>query len=260
MKPLADPILSHLLRVTAEPDLSSTPYRLAGHIGQGGMGSIWEVEDSRLDRRVALKVLHNGTAIREEAKTAATLEHPGIAPVYETGLLEDGRSYYTMRLIRGKTLAEAITPELPLRERLRLWLSVAETLDFAHSRGVHHRDLKPDNILVGDYGEVVVLDWGIAERNSTNHGDDLAALARLLSYCLPPKAAKPLRAIAEANYDSVRQAIKDVHRFQDGAPVSTYRESILEKLWRWSQNNQALLLLLFAYAAAKLFLVFLRWT
>jgi serine/threonine protein kinase len=229
-------------------------------LGKGGMGSIWEVEDSRLERRVALKVLHSGAEVIEEARIAATLEHPGIAPIYETGTLADGRSYYTMRLLRGKTVAEAIHASMPMRERLRLWLAVAEALDFAHSRGVHHRDLKPDNVLAGDYGEVVVLDWGIAERGEGEPRSDLEALGRLLSFCLPTDAPRPLLAIAKANYGSAREAIEDVSRWQDGAPVSVYQEAWWERISRWGKNNQVLLLLLAAYALTKLFLVFLRWT
>lgn len=260
MKPMGDAVLGHLLRVAAEPDLTGTPYKLLSVVGKGGMGSIWEVEDTRLQRRVALKLLHSGAEVIEEARIAATLEHPGIAPIFEAGTLADGRSYYTMRLVRGKTLAEAIQPAMPMRERLRIWLAVAEALDFAHSRGVRHRDLKPDNVLAGDYGEVIVLDWGIAERGEGEARGDLEALGRLLAYCLPADAPKPLRAIAEARYGSAREAIHDVIRWQDGAPVRVYQEAWWERVWRWGRNNQVLLLLLAAYALTKLFLVFLRWT
>lgn len=260
MKPLGDKVLGHLLQVTTEPDLAGLPYSLLNILGKGGMGSIWEVEDLRLQRHVALKLLHSGAEVIEEARIAATLEHPGIAPIYESGTLADGRSYYTMRLVRGKTMAEALHPSMPLRERLRLWLAVAETLDFAHSRGVRHRDLKPDNVLVGDYGEVIVLDWGIAERGEGESKTDLEALGRLLTYCLPPDAPKPLEAMAKANYTSARAAIEDISRWQDGAPVSVYQETWWERVGRWGKNNQVLLLLLAAYALTKLFLVFLRWT
>ncbi len=92
MMPLEDSVLGHLLRVSVEPDLSGTPYRLYGLLGKGGMGAIWEVEDTRLERRVAMKVLHSGADVMEEARIAATLEHPGIAPVYDTGELADGRN------------------------------------------------------------------------------------------------------------------------------------------------------------------------
>lgn len=265
MKPLADAVLGHLLRVASEPDLSGLPYRLLSLLGKGGMGSIWEVEDLRLERRVALKVLHSGAEVSAEARLAATLEHPGIAPVYETGRLADGRGYYTMRLLRGRTLAEQQDAPTSLRECLRIWLAVAETLDFAHSRGVRHRDLKPDNVLVGDYGEVVVLDWGIAERSegqagAAAQGADLEALGRLLAYCLPENAAPPLRAIAAARYQTARQMIDEVLRWQDGGRVLAYQESWRERVWRWGKNNQVLLLLLLAYALTKFFLIFLHWT
>ncbi len=259
MNSLPDPLLKHLLRVTSEPDLSQTRYRLLGPLGAGGLGSVWEVEDPVLQRRVALKVLHAPGEILAEAQLAAALEHPGIAPVHDVGHLPDGRSFYTMRLVRGRHLSAAIPAGTPIRERLRLWSSLAETLAFAHSRGVHHRDLKPDNVLVGDFGELVILDWGLASRLPSNSTDN-EALGRLLTFCLPPRPPRPLAAIAEASYPSVEARLADVRAWQDGLPVSVYQERLLETLVRWAHHNQVLLLLLISYVLVKFLLFFLRPT
>src|SRR5262249_12091267 len=110
----------------------------------------------------------------EEARITGQLEHPGIVPVYEMASGEDGRPYYTMRMVRGTTLARAIadyhqkrqgnrTDPLELRRVLGTFVTVCNAVAYAHSRGVLHRDLKPSNVVLGDYGEVIVLDWGLAK-------------------------------------------------------------------------------------------------
>jgi len=161
---LTDNILRHLLKVSSEPDLSGTHYELVGVLGRGAMGVVYAVHDRRLQRNVALKVLHSGGLIEEEARIVASLEHPGIVPIHETGTLADGRSYYTMRLLEGQSLDVHFTTATPLSERLRVFQKICETVAFAHSRGVLHRDLKPRNIMAGPFGEVVILDWGIARK------------------------------------------------------------------------------------------------
>src|SRR5262245_33816126 len=99
---LSDRQLDHLRRVTEQPELSGTRYRIEREIGRGGMGIVYEAWDSTLERRVALKVINEGFA--HEAKTLAQLEHPGLVPVYDAGTLPDGRGYYAMRLVRGSRL------------------------------------------------------------------------------------------------------------------------------------------------------------
>ena len=148
-------------------------YSVDGILGRGGMGEVLLVRDQRLGRDVALKrmPLHvpDGTArarLAHEAAVTAQLEHPGIVPVYDAGVGEDG-AYYTMRLARGQALARLLESAPAPEERLALlrpFLSVCEALAYAHSQGVVHRDLKPSNVMVGDYGETVVVDWGIAAR------------------------------------------------------------------------------------------------
>jgi serine/threonine protein kinase len=138
------------------------------------MGSVWLAEDTVLNRRVALKVLDlvapaDRLAVRllQEARILAGLEHPGIVPVHDAGTLADGRVFYCMKYIGGQTLAQHIAQK-NLPDRLRLLERIAEPLDFAHARGFIHRDLKPDNIMIGAFGEVLVMDWGLAKVGATN--------------------------------------------------------------------------------------------
>jgi serine/threonine protein kinase len=165
---LDDEAVSRLRAVVREPDLSQTKYRLAGVAGTGGMGTVYVVEDVELKRRVALKVLDVPDAgiearLRREAQVLARLEHPGIVPVHDAGALSDGRAFYTMKWVQGDRLDRRLSQPVPLAERLRLFLRVAEAIAFAHARGVLHRDLKPENVMVGAFGEVLVLDWGLAK-------------------------------------------------------------------------------------------------
>ncbi|MBM3793409.1 MAG: serine/threonine protein kinase [Acidobacteria bacterium] len=175
MPPLPDSVLRHLQSVTAAPDLAGTPYELRAPLGRGAMGAVYAVFDTRLGREVAMKVLHTGGRIEQEARIVASLEHPGIVPVHETGELADGQPYYTMRLVRGRSLDAYLTPETPLSERLRVFQKVCETVAFAHSHGVLHRDLKPPNIMAGECGGVVILDWGIARHTHTEEPPGVVA-------------------------------------------------------------------------------------
>src|ERR1035438_5966927 len=152
---LSDSVLDHLRRVAAQPDLTGTRYELAGEIGRGGMGIVYAARDCVLDRRVALKVLDFTPA--GEAQLIAALEHPAIVPVYEAGTLPDGREFYAMKLIRGARLDHYVAGQPTLAERLRLIWRVGEALAYAHSHCVIHRDLKPQNVMVGEFGEVYVM-------------------------------------------------------------------------------------------------------
>jgi serine/threonine protein kinase len=170
---LDDSAVSRLRAAVREPDLSQTKYRLAGVAGAGGMGTVYIVEDTELHRRVALKVLdapdHDvpGAGIearlRREAQVLARLEHPGIVPVHDVGTLPDGRVFYTMKWVQGDRLDGHLRPGMPLAQRLRLFLRVADPVAFAHANGVLHRDLKPENVMVGAFGEILVMDWGLAK-------------------------------------------------------------------------------------------------
>ena len=169
----------------------SERYKVVGEIARGGMGAVLEVQDSDLDRRVAMKVLLRDTRRREsdsgspldtgpvnrfiaEAQLTGWLEHPNIVPVHELGLDADGRVYFTMKRVKGRSLRQimdklrqghaATHAEFPLGKLLTVLLKVCDAIDFAHAKGIIHRDLKPENIMVGQFGEVLVMDWGLAKQ------------------------------------------------------------------------------------------------
>jgi serine/threonine protein kinase len=165
---LDDEAISRLRAAVREPDLSGTRYRLRGVAGAGGMGTVYAVEDTELGRQVALKVLDVPDPgieerLRREAQVLARLEHPGIVPVHDVGTLPDGRAFYTMKLVQGVPLDAYAARRPPLPERLRVFLRIADSVAFAHAQGVLHRDLKPQNVMVGAFGEVLVMDWGLAK-------------------------------------------------------------------------------------------------
>lgn len=172
---LPDDTLNRLREAIEEPDLSQTKYRLIAPLGQGGMGNVYVAEDTALNRKVALKVLrvqdsHGELVARlmREAQTAAQLEHPGIIPIHDLGALPDGRVFYVTKLVQGQRLDEFAARTDSLNERLRVFERICEAVDYAHSRNVLHRDLKPANIMVGEFGEVLVLDWGTARGTSVD--------------------------------------------------------------------------------------------
>jgi len=150
-------------------------YQLLGELARGGMGVILKGHDLDLGRDVAIKVLRKDRAedpallqrFVEEAQIGGQLQHPGIAPVYELGLMEDLRPYFAMKLVKGRTLSEILAarrdPSDDRRRLLSIFEQVCQTVAYAHSRGVIHRDLKPDNVVLGGFGEVLVLDWGLAK-------------------------------------------------------------------------------------------------
>jgi eukaryotic-like serine/threonine-protein kinase len=170
MKFLSDKVVERLRENADAPDLSGTRYRLLERVARGGMGVVYAAHDEALDRRVALKILDapdsDGELARRlnrEARVLARLEHPGIVPVHDVGTLADGRVFYTMKFVQGQRLDRYIESVASLADRLRLFLRVCESVAFAHARGVLHRDLKPANIMVGAFGEVLVMDWGLAK-------------------------------------------------------------------------------------------------
>jgi serine/threonine protein kinase len=170
MKFLSDKAIERLRAGTDEPDLAGTRYRLLERIARGGMGVVYAAEDEKLERRVALKVLDvPGTdgdlanRLMREARVLARLEHPGIVPVHDVGTLADGCVFYTMKFVEGQRLDKFIEGVESAQDRLRLFLRICEAVAFAHARSVLHRDLKPANIMVGPFGEVLVMDWGLAK-------------------------------------------------------------------------------------------------
>ncbi len=144
-------------------------------LGRGGMGEVWRIRDETLRRDVALKVLRPELRGRAEvrarfvaeAQLTAQLDHPGIVPVYAVGEDAHGRPWFTMKEVRGRTLSQAAA-ELSPRQHLDVLHRVCEAVAAAHARGVVHRDLKPSNVMLGSFGEVLVLDWGIASEDEAD--------------------------------------------------------------------------------------------
>lgn len=176
---LADPVLG--LQVVRE-ELTQELYQITGKLAEGGMGIVLNARDQRIHRSVAMKVLHSGHDFSAdklnrfvgEAQLTGQLEHPNIVPVYQLGLLADGQVFYTMKYVRGRTLEDVLDKlrqgepdtlrQYPLSALLTVFMKVADALAFAHSRGVVHRDLKPANLMIGAFGEVLIMDWGLAKR------------------------------------------------------------------------------------------------
>ncbi len=219
---------SGVLRTQAGARAPSLPgrYEDLGLIAEGSFGEVRRVRDTLLDRELAMKLLHAEHTDRghlrrrflAEARITALLQHPGIVAVHDRGELPDGRLWFTMKVVRGRTLRAVIdelhvasSPEgfaptasgWTFRRLIEAFARIAQTLAYAHSRGVVHRDLKPDNLMVGEFGEVLVMDWGLArdlslreeEREEsgerarpaemTHHGDVLGTPAYM-----PPEQAR----------------------------------------------------------------------
>ncbi|MFT3692104.1 MAG: serine/threonine-protein kinase [Kofleriaceae bacterium] len=164
-------------------ELPDSGYDVGDVIGRGGMGEVLFAHDRRIGRAVAIKRIRTDASSDDsvsrflrEARVQARLEHPAIVPVYELGYDEQHRPYFTMKKITGVTLAERIEADsTPLQALLRAFADVCLAIQFAHERGVVHRDLKPHNIMLGDFGEVYVLDWGIARvRGDATRGETVA--------------------------------------------------------------------------------------
>lgn len=173
---LSNHAVLRLQQLVSHAPVPPSRYTLHEVIGRGGMGVVYRAYDVQLRRDVAFKVLderrsesgtHAGERLQREAVILAQLEHPGIIPIHDVGELENGKAFYVMRLVRGVRLdehvARGISCGITRGDVLRLMLRLCETVAFANAQGVVHRDLKPGNIMIGPFGEVLVLDWGVAK-------------------------------------------------------------------------------------------------
>lgn len=173
-EPLDEATEAELARL-ADPDRSRRRYERIELVAAGGMGEVWRVLDRDLGRELAQKQLKTRSRdprllrrFLAEAKLTARLEHPGIVPVHDSGIDEDGRVWFTMPLVRGENLARILKPNREfLPEVLEALLKACDAVAYAHARGVVHRDIKPGNILLGPFGEVYVVDWGLARATET---------------------------------------------------------------------------------------------
>jgi len=334
---LSNDAVERLRDVATRPELVSDRYVILRPIGRGGMGSVYAARDEQLGREVAIKVSNAAAPagdfdqrLRQEARVLATLEHPGVVPVHDAGLLADGRWYYVMKLVRGETLVEHAVSLAHEAARLAIFERVAETVAFAHATGIVHRDLKPSNVMVGQFGEVLVLDWGVARvlaragmsssadaidagraegrleetasgtRMGTSgfmapeqaRGDasgagppaDVYALGALLFWmwtgdaapagvadisrhfgAASPAPPKRLAAIIGKclsqdpldRYDSARELVQDLARYREGAAVSAYRETAIERTARWLVRHQTFVWLVLAYLVMRVAFAFL---
>ena len=168
-------LLQTLRDVTSE-SLRHDRYELKEPIGQGGMAVVYRAIDKRLNRDVAVKIVRDDFAkkissnamLLQEANIIAKLEHPGIVPIHDCGEFADGTPFYVMQKIGGNDLSFFLRENTGLLDRLRVFERICETVAFAHENLVTHRDLKPQNIMLGTFGEVFVLDWGIAQSVSSS--------------------------------------------------------------------------------------------
>src|SRR6185369_1345869 len=146
-------------------------YDILGEHGRGGLGRVSRARDRELGRDVAIKELIARSHVSEvrflrEALITARLEHPGIVPVHEAGRWPDGTPFYAMKLVAGRPLRDLIAERPTVDERIGLLhhvIAVADAIAYAHGCNIIHRDLKPSNVIVGDFGETIVIDWGLAK-------------------------------------------------------------------------------------------------
>jgi eukaryotic-like serine/threonine-protein kinase len=289
---IPEPAIDRLSAMFRSPDVSGTRYELVSVLGRGGMGVVYLARDTALDREVALKIFDRPPGDANEARLIARLEHPGIVPVHDFGELPDGRLFYAMKLVRGDRLDRWMGAGRDIGERLGVFLRVCEAVAFAHAHGVVHRDLKPANVMVGEFGEVLVLDWGVATELRTagsgvrsgdsivgtpeymapeqargdaavDHRADVFALGAVLAGIAAGSA--PLAAIARkaqsqdaaARYQSVPALAADINRYLAGRAVEAHRERLLDRVARVGRRYRLPILLVLTYVVVRVLLLWL---
>ena len=287
---ISEPALDRLAGLLRRPDVSGTRYELLAVLGRGGMGVVYLARDMVLDREVALKIVDRAVQagrastdvaamLSNEARILARLEHPGIVPVHDFGELPDGRLFYAMKHVRGERLDRWMSGDRSLADRLAVFLRICEPVSFAHARGVVHCDLKPENVMVGEFGEVLVLDWGIANQalagtppfmapEQTRAGGaidprtDVHALGAILETMsrAPALAAIATKAKALApsgRYQDVASLAADVTRFLAGGAVEAHRERLVDRLSRVWRRHKVMIVLVTTYLVVRLLLIWL---
>ncbi len=230
----------------------SIRYRIDGEIARGGMGAILKGRDPDLGRDVALKVLRDdlrddAAMVRrfvEEAQIGGQLQHPGIVPIYELGTFADLRPFFAMKLVKGHTLAQLLderkAPDDDRPRFLSIFEAIAQTVAYAHARGVIHRDLKPSNVMVGSFGEVQVMDWGLAKvlprggvvddekAGKPDRQETVIATAR--SGSDTPGLSRPGSAMGTPAYMAPEQARGEGHQVDERADVFALGSILCEVL------------------------------
>jgi serine/threonine protein kinase/tetratricopeptide (TPR) repeat protein len=237
-------------------------YRIVGRLGEGGMGIVYEAEQASPRRRVALKVIRGGAsmdrprlrAFQREAEALARLTHPGIAPIHDAGVTDDGRPYFVMELVNGIPLDRHIHERMPraaagessIRARLRLFLEIGEALTHAHQQGIIHRDLKPSNILVveDDTGSsrpparsrIKLLDFGLARFLDAEHVPGLttslgSSLQGTIQYMSPEQARANPESV-DSRSDVYTLGLILYEMLTDTRPFELDRGDLLETLHR----------------------------
>ena len=229
---LSDEAIARLQTASALPDLAGTRYRFIKRVGGGGMGTVYLAEDSVLRRRVALKILDLpelradlSARLLREAQILGRLEHPGIVPVHDAGILADGRVFYAMKFVEGERLDIRAKRIEALPDRLRIFQRICEAVAFAHARRILHRDLKPENIMVGPFGEVLVMDWGVAKilREDPQPREDRAEIPMESSQTTPTETKSLKTAhgtvLGTAGYMAPEQAQGEIDGLDERADI-----------------------------------------
>lgn len=240
------PVVDEPAAVPVHDPIGLERYQFLRFLSQGGMGEVWLVEDQRLHCQVAMKVV--GQAVRnssaailrfqEEAQITAQLSHPAIIPIHDLGTLADGRAYYTMPVVGGPRLADAMEAwhrggdhsGWTLHRLVDSFRTVCEAIAYAHTRSVIHRDLKPGNVMVGSHGEVLVLDWGLAKiwtRQEERGWEEEEAPITSDRASIPAFQTRAGSVFGTMAYMAPEQALGEGHRA--GPPADVYALGVM--LW-----------------------------